>query len=215
MSGSQRVAAGILSPDCKRHFRVIRCGPLAVMLLAGCVAPPPKGGTTPVAAPAVPLSAATPDASYDWHRLVIIPFGTVLSASKVALHEVLLFHDQSHNAEGSDTKDCYTVDAAPPRFVDQRPDEYLLCFSHDRLNRIDAAVRLTAPGAAETFARACGLWLKNSPLPPSGDSCVGRDGEIAFSAHLTDQQGEPNSLLSVTLAASSQAEETGGATPAP
>ena len=38
------------------------------------------------------------DASYDWHGLVLAPFGTLLKESPIALHEVLLFHEEPRGA---------------------------------------------------------------------------------------------------------------------
>lgn len=139
------------------------------------------------------------DASYDWHVLMLVPFDTLLKASPIALHEVLLFHDESHGSADVDAKDCYTADGAPPRFVDRRPDPYLLCFQHDHLQRIEASVHLGADEATQVFARACALWLKDPALQPAGTACEGRDGGIAFSAHLGAVPGEPTVTLSITL----------------
>ena len=139
------------------------------------------------------------DASYDWHALVIMPFGTLLKESSVALHEVLLFHDESRAAKEADRKDCFGVDAPPPRFMGGRPQSYLLCFNHDRLSRIDAAVGLSAGTAAQEFAHACALWLKNSGAVPVGNACEGRDGDIAFSARLDSAADESTLPLRLTL----------------
>jgi hypothetical protein len=183
---------------------------LVLLLLADCGAPPPRAGAMPAVLPALPQDGKRPDASYDWRGLIVMPFGTLLAASPVALHEVLLFHDAEHAAE-ADPRDCYTIDGPPPRFVDRRPDEYLLCFAHDRLNRIDASVRMAADAAAETFARACSLWAgESAPRPASGATCRGRDGEIAFSAHLGDTPGDPTALLTLTLSAAADGEIGGG-----
>src|SRR5271154_162498 len=130
----------------------IACSSLAA--LAACVAspvPPP-----PRAAP-----VEKPDTSYDWHSLVIAPFGTLLKEVPVGLHEVLLFRDSAQGGEGGENGDCYALDGAPPPFVGHRPDEYLLCFDHDRLSRIEASVRLSADGAGTAFAEACARWRAN------------------------------------------------------
>jgi hypothetical protein len=60
----------------------------------------------------------------------------------------------------------------------------LLCFSHDRLDRIEASVPMQAGAGPKVLARACSLWLKNSALPSAGDSCEGHDGDVAFNARL-------------------------------
>lgn len=157
---------------------------LALCLLAACAgqhsSKTPAGtgqaATAPVTAPL--------DASYDWHGLVLMPFGTLLKSSPLALHEVLLFHDDSHATSSELGKDCYAVDGKPPRLVGHETEEFLLCFSHDRLDRIEASVPMKAGEGPEVLARACSLWLKNSALPAGGNGCEGRDGDIAFSAHL-------------------------------
>ena len=161
----------------------------AVALLALCVLAACAGqhsSKTPAATgQAATAPAAAPlDASYDWHRLVLMPFGTLLKSSPMALHEVLLFHDDSHPTSSELGKDCFTVDGKPPRLVDHETEEFLLCFAHDRLDRIEASVPMKAGEGPGVLARACSLWLKNSALPAGGNSCEGRDGDVAFSAHL-------------------------------
>jgi hypothetical protein len=155
---------------------------VALCALAGCAtqpvvkAPAAKGqaASTPAAEPI--------DASYDWHGLVLMPFGTLLKSSPIALHEVLLFHDDAHAPELG--KDCYTVDGRPPRLVDHEAETFLLCFSHDRLDHIEASVPMKAGEGPLVLARACALWLKNSAPPTGRSSCEGREGDVAFSAHL-------------------------------
>jgi hypothetical protein len=139
-----------------------------------------------------------------------------LKASPIPLHEVLLFHDESQSASGIDNKDCYTVDGAPPRFLGHEPEEYLLCFGHDRLNRIDASVRVAAAGAEQTFARGCAVWLKNA-TPTSGSNrlCQGRDGGIEFSARMGDIPGGTESRLSMTLSNGVEGDAMGAAPPGP
>ncbi len=177
----------------------------AVLLLVvtACASSAGHGPRTP------PLPAPTPsgdgtDASYDWHGLITIPFGTLLKESPTPLHEVLLFHDEKPPAE-VENKDCYAIEGTPPRFVGQKPETYLLCFDHDHLDRIEAGVRLAADEAPKVFARACALWLKNSagsdaPLAPAGTLCEGRDGDVAFSARLGIMPGEPTGTVVIALA---------------
>jgi hypothetical protein len=193
------------------------CLGVAGLALAACAASPPRGNRAQESQPAQAQNGVMMDASYDWHGLVLAPFGTLLKESPIALHEVLLFHEESRSAADVDTKDCYGVDGAPPRFVGRQPDEYLLCFDHDRLTRIDASVRLDADDAAQVFARACSLWLKDAaPLQGTGDTCDGRDGGIAFSARLGNVAGEPSAPLSMTLsnaAATEAVRDAAGAAP--
>jgi len=146
-----------------------------------------------------PASDAITDASYDWHVLVLVPFGVLLKESPVPLHEVLLFHDATSRAESED-KDCYSIEGTPPRFLGQPPDPYLFCFEHDHLGRIDAAVRLPANEAPQVFARACALWLKNTAATMgSGISCEARDGSVFFSARLASLPGDSAATVSMTL----------------
>lgn len=157
---------------------------VAFCALAGCAtqpvikSPAAKGdaASTPAAQPL--------DASYDWHGLVLMPFGTLLKSSPIALHEVLLFHDDSHASFPELGKDCYTVDGKPPRLVEHEAEEFLLCFSHDRLEHIEASVPMKAGEGPMVMARACALWLKNSAPPADSNGCEGREGEVAFSARL-------------------------------
>jgi hypothetical protein len=176
---------------------------LGTVLLAvtACVGP----GRPQPQPPPVPEAAVVPDASYDWHILVTVPFGTLLKESPTPLHEVLLFHEAA--PADAENKDCYAIDGAAPHFVGQQPDQYLLCFDHDHLNRIEAGVRLAAEDAPRVFAKACALWLKNSgpsssPSPataPAGTLCEGMDGATSFSARLTLVPGEPIGNLVMTL----------------
>ena len=148
--------------------RRARWATLSLALLAaltGCRAPAPHA-TAPDRAPAPPPEARPLDGSYDWHVLLIAPFGSVLKQVPITLHEVLLFRDQARGGTAADDAECYASDAPAPRFVGRTPDEYLLCFKEDRLARIQASVRLTAAEAPEVFAAACTRWLKNALQAP-------------------------------------------------
>jgi hypothetical protein len=167
------------------------------LMLAACASPPPKDHP-PQAGPTQDDAAA--NASFDWHPLVAAPFGTRLKDSPIRLHEVLLFRERSHEPSEIESKDCYAVDGTPPTFIGQAPDQYLMCFEHDRLDRIEASVRFAADDAARIFGRACALWLGNSrPLPKADDACEGRDGDIAFSARLAAVPGENTAELLMIL----------------
>src|SRR3984893_6602978 len=187
---------------------------LGFLLLVACASPPPRdhppGTGRPAPVPAATRAAAplvTPaqndaaaNASFDWHPLVVAPFGTRLKDSPIRLHEVLLFHEQSHGPAEIESKDCYAVEGTPPTFVGRPPDQYLMCFEHDRLDRIDDSVRIPAAEAVRGFGRACALWLGNSqPLTKADGACEGRDGDIAFSARLIAVPGENTAELLITL----------------
>src|SRR5260221_3395593 len=174
-----------------------RTAATGLLMLAACASPLPKNHP-PEAGPAQNDAAA--NASFDWHPLVVAPFGTKFVDSPIRLHEVLLFREQSHEPAEIESKDCYAVDGTPPTFVGQTPDEYLMCFEHDRLERIEASVQFTADDAARDFERACALWLGNAqPLTKADDACEGRDGDIAFGARLAPVPGENTAELLMTL----------------
>jgi hypothetical protein len=174
------------------------------LMLAACASPPPKEHP-PEAGPAQNDAAA--NASFDWHPLVVAPFGTRLVDSPIRLHEVLFFREQSQGPAEIESKDCYGVDGTPPAFIGQTPGEYLMCFEHDRLVRIDASVRIAADDAPRVFGRACALWLGNAqPLTKADDACEGRDGDIAFSARLMAAPGESAAELLITLSDAAKAD---------
>ena len=152
----------------------------ACAALAGCHSAPPL----PTMPPPAPLVAAP----YDWRGLLIAPFGTALQAIPLTLHEVLLFREDPAAA----LPECYAADAPAPPFAGRTPDEYVLCFEHDRLARVQAAVHMTAPEAADAFAAACAAGAP-SAAPESGSACEGRDGAIRFGVRRDD------GILSITL----------------
>jgi len=195
---------------------------LATLALAGCHSPSSRA-TAPEHAP--PNAQEPEDASYDWHALLVAPFGSVLKEIPLTLHEVLLFKDEAHAGAKADDAaadaECYAADTPAPRFVGRTPDEYVLCFTQDRLSRIQASVRLPTAEAPGVFAAACARWLKNAVAtgrtePPNAGApgatvqsagvCVGRDGPVRFSGRLGEELGVPQAdgpaaetTLSITL----------------
>jgi hypothetical protein len=158
----------------------------AVLCLAACVSSAPK--------PAAPLEQAPVllDASYDWHVLLVAPFGSVLKDVPLTLHEVLLFRDEARSAAAADELECYAVDGARPKFIARSPTEFLLCFKHDRLSRIEATVLLAPDEAARIFADACGLWMKKAQTTTA--ECAGTDAGIAFAGHFENEPDESAQL---------------------
>ena len=75
-----------------------------------------------------------------------------------------------------------------------RPPQYLLCFKHDRLSRVEATVPLPADEAARIFADACGLWMKNAQA--TTQECAGSEGGTAFSGHF---ENEPDDSAQLTI----------------
>jgi len=169
----------------------------ALLVLAGCRASAPRN--------AVPDRAASPadryeplDASYDWHVLLAAPFGAVLKDVPLPLHEVLLFHDAAHDTAAPEGE-CYAADTPAPRFFARTPDQYLLCFMHDRLSRIQAAVTVASSDPPGVFSRACTGWSKNAAAAGAGqtaDTCEGRDDTVHFKARL---EGDAEATVTVTL----------------
>jgi hypothetical protein len=198
-------------------YHALRVALSAALLapLAACHTPSPRV-TAPDRTPPAPAAHVPADASYDWHGLLIAPFGSVLKDIPVSLHEVLLFRDEGHGGAAADNAsaadaECYATEAPAPRFVGHIPDEYLLCFRQDRLSRIQASVRLTATEAPGVFTAACADWRKEAPaveVPgasvPSGAACEGRDGAVRFKARLGEEPvaaetTRTEAVLSITL----------------
>jgi hypothetical protein len=151
-------------------------------LSAGFAAPCLAALCACAAAPQAPQAIARASYDYDWHGLLLVPFGTLLKDSPLALHEVLLFHDAARVGSGNEDGDCYGIDAPPPQFAGRRPEDYRLCFEHDRLSRIEASVQLPADDAGRVFAAACAEWRGASA--PGADRCDGQAGAIGYRARL-------------------------------
>jgi hypothetical protein len=188
---------------------------VAVLLAAtaGCQTPSSR---VKAPEPAAPMEAQVPmDPSFDWHVLVIAPFGSVLKDVPRTLHEVLLFRDRDPGAAAPEDGECYAADVPAPTFVGHIPDEYMLCFKQDRLSRIQASVRLPGSDAAAVFAAACAGWLKSAAAPGDtpnpdaagagaqiADACDGRDRAVHFNARLereTETGRDPESGLTIIL----------------
>lgn len=173
---------------------------------ASCATAPPKALQPPVAAPP-PL-----DPSYDWHVLLTSPMGTLLKDMPVTLHEVLLFRDEEKRADANEG-DCYAIDATAPTFIARVPDEYLLCFKHDRLARVEATVHVPQDQGAKIFNDACNLWFKNAALPeptiPAATetlaaTCSGQDGSSLFNGRLEAEPEQADQPLSINIDAVEQ-----------
>jgi hypothetical protein len=198
---------------------------LVVLVMAACVSAPKNPLPPPTAAPP---ALAPLEASYDWHGLLLVQFGSVLKEVPFTLHEVLLFRDAAHAAAG-DEPECYAMEQTAPRLVARTPSEYMLCFKHDRLVRVQATVRLPQSDAVRILNDACGLWQHNAgalqagalqggaaqaatgpavaeqtaTAATAGDgqpaACDGRDGAISYSGRLDQEAEQDNASLTVTL----------------
>ena len=142
-----------------------------------------------------------PPPSHDWHALMIVPFGTLLKDVPYRLSEVVVFHDAGSGGAGHEDRDCHTVQGtAPPRFFGRPVGEYSLCFSSDRLNRIEASVSLPAESASAQFAAACAEWQrKGTPGTSTPDHCEDRDGSTEIDAHLTASPVSEEPVVSIAL----------------
>jgi len=190
---------------------------LIVALLGTCAALVAACSSSPKVTPqpVIPAPAEaheTTDASWNWHGLVPAPFGSPLKDVHLTLHEVLLFRDNAKNPAQAEDAECYAADGPAPRFVGRMPEAYTLCFTHDRLSRIEASVDLPIAKATQIFADACALWLKSSASAPAAaavasvggtaivDTCEGHEGAVQFRAHLAAPQiPEAQSQLIMTL----------------
>jgi hypothetical protein len=164
--------------------------------LEGCAGSAPARGS----APAAVLPAAPAAVAHDFNPLVLAPFGTPFKDVPVPLTEVLVFHQPDAARTAADA-DCFRPNVVVA-FLGRAPAEHLLCFEHDRLGRIEAAVVLPATAAPDLFAAACADWRRGNPpnaLEP--DACEGRQGDIAFSARRTDGPEPDAATVSITLVA--------------
>jgi hypothetical protein len=183
-----------------RHAR-IAAGFAAVAVsgaawLEGCAGSAPARGAAPTAA----LPAAPAAVSHDVSPLVPAPFGTAFKDVPVALTEVLVFH-QPDARRTSEDADCFRPNVVVA-FLGRAATEHLLCFDHDRLSRIEAAVVLPAAEAPALFAAACADWQRGNPPAALGpDACEGRQGDIALSARRTDGPDSAAATVSITLVA--------------
>ena len=167
----------------------------AAALLAACASPKPD---EKIPARGASAAAAPTD---DWHALMIVPFGTLLRDVPYRLDEVVVFHDSAGAAAGREDHECYTLrGGAPRRLFGQPVEQYSLCFSADRLNRIEASVSLPAESAPAQFAAVCAKWQRTgTPGTSSSDSCQNRDGATELDARLTVSAASTQPAVSITL----------------
>lgn len=119
----------------------------------------------------------------------------------IALTEVLTFHDAQGAAPDADEGDCYTMQGvSSPQYLGRRPDEYRLCFSHDRLIGIHAVLKVPEADAAALLARACSQWPGGEERSAAPDRCAGRVGSTGQDARIIpDESADAMSAVSVDL----------------
>ena len=163
--------------------------------LAACATSSAPGTKSP--AQVSPRSEASP--GYQWRALVIVPFGTLLKDVPFRLSEIVVFHDAAPG--GHEDRDCHALqESVPPRLFGRPVAEYSLCFSSDRLNRIEASVSLPADSGSAEFAAACAEWQrKGTPGAFTADRCEDRDGRTEIDARLTPSAASPGPVVSIVL----------------
>jgi hypothetical protein len=132
-------------------------------------------------------TAITPSpAVADWRDIPIAPLGTELAVLHSGLHEILYFQDTQQAAEPPPpgepglAADCYRANGPLPRVLNRGTRDYVLCFVHDRLARVEAVLDLPAAEAHTLEQRLCDAWVPGSLGTRSEESCSGRAGEAAF-----------------------------------
>jgi hypothetical protein len=188
--------------------------------LSGCAGSAPARRSAPSAATAAP---APPLVSHEFGGLLLAPFGTPFKDVSVPLTEVLVFH-QADGTRGREDGDCFRPNVVVS-FLGRAPTDHLLCFDHDRLEKIEAAVALPAAEASALFAAACADWQRGvataganagaagtaraaanaaaAATAPGPDSCEGQQQDIAFSAHRAEGPDPDTATVSITLTSAS------------
>jgi hypothetical protein len=187
------------------HRRLMRrAGMLALAgaaaTLWACASPNASSRKTPADAGSSAAAAAAASGR-DWHTLVIVPFGTLLKDVPYRLGEIVMFHDSSGVTAGREERDCHALQgASPPAFFGRPVAEYALCFSSDRLNRVEASVSLPADSASAQFAAACMEWQHHATaVADAPDRCAVKDGGTTVEARLDASEGSDGTLLSIAL----------------
>ncbi len=120
-----------------------------------------------------------------------------------------MFRDAAQAPPGDDAE-CYATERIPPRFLSRTPSDYLLCFRHDHLARLEATVHLPRDVAPRIFSDACGLWQKTAgavqadaaqagAAQTGSSACKGSEGAIAFSALLEENVDGADSAVTLRL----------------
>jgi hypothetical protein len=132
---------------------------------------------------------------------MMLPFGTLLRQVPYRLDEVVVFHDSASAAAGREEHECYRLEGnAPPRLFGRPVEVYSLCFSADRLNRIEASVSLPAQSASAEFSAACAKWQgTGTPGAGAAERCETRDDATELDARLTLPESSARPTVSIVL----------------
>jgi hypothetical protein len=156
---------------------------MVCLVVGGCAAAP---------------TAPSRDPSFDWRNLLPAPLGSALQDLHANVHEVLVFRDVRDSAD-THHQDCYRISGQTRRFLGRDADDYLFCYFHDRLDRVELTVTLPVEAPLKSFARYCDYW-QNATIGRSRSavSCQARDGDESFSAELgavTDGAGAQLTII--------------------
>jgi hypothetical protein len=139
-----------------------------------------------------------PLVSHDFSGLLLAPFGTPFKDVSVPLTEVLVFH-QADGGQAREDGDCFRPNVVVS-FLGRAPTDHLLCFDHDRLEKIEAAVAVPAAEAPALFAAACADWQRGAAATAlEADACEGQRQDIAFSARRSEGPDPDAATVSITL----------------
>jgi len=202
MAGARRMSrAG------SRRRRESLAAMIGLAWVSACASGPPRPATA--GAPPGPATAVP-----DWQEIPVAPLGTTIAAMHPGLHEILYFQSPRSadgSADGSAdapagagdvgaATDCYRANGPLPSVLNHASEDYVLCFLHDRLARVEAVLNLPAAEARALEQRLCEAWLPGSLASVSGDDvCGGRRGAAAFRVLLRSLKSDSGAALSIVV----------------
>jgi hypothetical protein len=186
-------------------WRANRCGAgslAALLCLAAATAC--TSGPPPATAPTAPTASSV--RVPDWLEIPVAPLGSALAALYPELHEVLYFQgprsaaEQPGSVEPQPAADCYRANGSSPRVLSHLTDDYVLCFVHDRLTRVEAVLELPVDAARSLAQQLCDAWLPGSlDATRSEYDCGGRRGDAAFRVLRGNRTSESGVSLSIVV----------------
>jgi hypothetical protein len=204
MNARLHAAAGVgVRVICGREIVAL----LLAVLLAACAGAPPKAApplSTKVSPNASASAAAAASsivaATGDWRELIPAPFGSVLTNVQLPLREVLLFRDEPRGAAEAEEQECHAKSGSPFMFAGHPTADYVLCFSEERLYRIEVAQRWNSREPAAEFSSMCDRWLKGlSDMERDATRCHGHEGNTEFSARRIDPASRDELALEIFI----------------
>jgi hypothetical protein len=120
------------------------------------------------------------------------------------LHEILYFQDAHPAADPPEpgeralTTDCYRPNGPLPKILNHVTEDYVLCFRHDRLARVEADLNLPAETAGALARRLCDAWLQGSLAGIRSEAaCSDRGSDAAFRVRLETAAASGTALVIV------------------